>query len=82
MHGLINGSQLHAKRRQVGFQNSPQDIQVNPEIIVDENIAKASHIPPWHIWMLFADVVGDMLCRLAEHGQTADGGVLPSSHLP
>lgn len=50
--------------------------QVNAEVFVDELVAHAGDLPPWHCGLESARLVGHPLDRLADDLDAADHGIL------
>ena len=56
----------------VDLNDSPDDVEIDAEVIVDQPIPHACHRTPLHVGIGIANLSRNTLRRLANHFQTAD----------
>lgn len=73
---LVQRRELRANRWQITLDHVPHEIQVYPEVFVNQLVAHPRDLPPRHRWLELARLVRDPLNRLADDLDVADDRVL------
>lgn len=73
---LTQQAQCAFERRNVALDGSPQDIEVNEEIAMNETISHSRPIAPRNLWMLLAIIFRYLTGGFAENLETPNDRVL------
>jgi hypothetical protein len=64
------------RRRKLGSDDIPHEIEIYTEVIVDELVSHARHLTPGHTWNSLSQIRRHALGGLADDLQISDDGVL------
>jgi hypothetical protein len=67
---------LRPQDRQMDRDNFPYTFQVDPQVVVDENISESGYTPPVDLRMLDLQTIADPLSRLREYLKVSQNGIL------
>lgn len=73
--GCQNGPDLCFEAGNLALDNVPNNVVVDPEILVSDDITERSNLSPFYFRMSFFDIGGDRFRRLSDHLKVSKDGV-------
>ena len=68
--------ELAPKGREILLDYLPDDVSIDPEVVMDQDVAHANNLGPWHVRRKLPDVVRNSTKGLAENLKMPDNPVL------